>query len=131
MVLGIDEYLKENQRSQNIDFIKFQKYFQRIQKRTGSNYQDWLKAINENETSTNLYIFGHSLDVTDKDIIQELILNKNITTTIFYFDQQAYEKLISNLIRIIGKKELIKKAYKNSPSIIFKQQKRSVSKKNT
>ena len=31
-----------------------------------------------------LYIFGHSLDVTDKDILRELLLNDNVHTTIFY-----------------------------------------------
>lgn len=36
----------------------------------------------------NLYIFGHSLDITDADILRDLILNDNVYNTINYHDKQ-------------------------------------------
>ena len=134
IVLGINEYLNKKERSQNVDFIDFQKYFQRIQKRTGNEYKNWLSEINNQkydnkEPKHKLYIFGHSLDVTDSDIIKEFILNKHIETTIFYHDQQAYENRIRNLIKIIGKDELIKRTSSTHPTIIFQQQENIISTK--
>ena len=64
--------------------------------------------------SSNLYIFGHSLDITDGDILRALICNDNVNTKIFYYrekkdDKRTLEKLISNLVRVIGQDELIKR----------------------
>jgi hypothetical protein len=126
MVLGINEYLDD--RSDNIDFIAFQKYYQRIQKRTGNTYKTWLHQINREKRFSDLYIFGHSLDITDKDILKELVLNKFITTTVFYYDQAAYNQYIANLVKIIGKDELISRVYSTKPTIIFRQQCNPISK---
>lgn len=55
-----------------------------------------------------LYILGHSLDVTDGDIIRRFLCCNNITTTIYYLDNGIdLKEKISNLIRIIGQDELI------------------------
>ncbi|MGL4850138.1 MAG: AbiH family protein [Clostridium sp.] len=132
MVLGIDEYLKED-KDEKIDFIKFKKYFQRLYKETSCKYKRWLEIIKENKDGLNegnqgnihkLYIFGHSIDVTDKDILRDLILTPNLTTTIFYYDNNVKANYISNLVRIIGQDELRARAWSNNPTIIFKEQKR-------
>ena len=70
----------------------------------------------------NLYIFGHSLDVTDKDILRDLILNDNVYTTIFYHNKDAMGQLITNLVKIIGEEELIKRTGGRTKTIEFKQQ---------
>lgn len=70
----------------------------------------------------NLYIFGHSLDVTDKDILRELILNDNVNTTIFYPDKKELGKKIANLIRVIGQDELIRRTGGSTKTIEFKLQ---------
>ena len=44
MVLGIDEYLPEDRRAAEIDFIEFKKFYQRIYKGTGNEYKKWLLA---------------------------------------------------------------------------------------
>ena len=67
----------------NTEYIYFQKYFQRIQKRTGSTYQSWLvEKYNPvpTESSTNddvhrVVIFGHSLAETDKGILKDVFLS--------------------------------------------------------
>lgn len=46
LVLGIDEYLVGDERNCNTEFIHFKKFFQRIYKKTGCKYVDWLKEHN-------------------------------------------------------------------------------------
>jgi hypothetical protein len=128
MVLGIDEYLENESRNKNTDFIGFKKFFQRIYKQTGCIYQDWVNEIIETskpgcnyytlESSTsssvrnnrhNLYIFGHSLDVTDGDVLRQLILNNNVMTKIYFKDRDAMGQQIANLVKVIGEDELIRR----------------------
>lgn len=141
MVLGIDEYLPEDRKDKETYFIGFKKYYQRILKSTGCDYVDWIDSIKDAyeeacykaagfsgkmgnnsrkarptdfHCSSNLYIFGHSLDITDGDILRALICNDNVNTKIFYYrekkdDKRTLEKLISNLVKVIGQDELIKR----------------------
>ena len=109
IVLGINEYLPEKEKNTNLQFIRYKKFFQRIHKKTGCKYTDWLETINNKEGFNNLYIFGHSLDGTDGDILRDLILNNKIQTTIFYYNEEAYAQQITNLVNVIGQEELIKR----------------------
>lgn len=160
MVLGIDEYLPEDRRNKETEFIAFKKFYQRIYKQTGSEYKDWidiiiqendsyienirqhqidldknrgmgsegyrtrkeLKELKHNPPKHNLYIFGHSLDVTDKDILRDLILNDNIYTTIYYPDKDELGRKIANLVKVIGQDELIRRTGGSTKTIEFKQQ---------
>ena len=70
----------------------------------------------------NLYIFGHSLDITDKDILRDLILNDNVYTTIYYLNKDVMGQQIANLVKVIGQDELIKRTGGNTKTIEFKQQ---------
>lgn len=127
MVLGIDEYLSDEERSKNVEFIEFQKYYQRMQKRTSCYYKDWDEKIlqaskNGKDKKVELYIFGHSLDVTDKDILREFLLNDNVKTTIFIYNQKAYERGLANLVKVLGTETLLKKMYGKNRTIKFVQQ---------
>lgn len=136
MVLGIDEYLYEEDKNKKLDFIQFKKYFQRIYKKTGCIYKHWLEkqeyeqSIPEVRTfeseeepffTNNMYFYGHSLDITDKDILQELILFPKTQITIFYYSNSDYVQKISNLVGLIGQDYLIDNIYGSNPKIIFKQ----------
>lgn len=70
----------------------------------------------------NLYIFGHSLDVTDKDILRDLILNDNVFTTIYYCNKKVYGQQIANLVKVIGKDELIRRTGGKTKTIEFVDQ---------
>ena len=70
----------------------------------------------------NLYIYGHSLDITDKDILRELILNDNVKTTIFYPDKKDLGKKIANLVKVIGQDELIRRTGGSTKTIEFRLQ---------
>lgn len=162
MVLGIDEYLPEDRRNKDVEFIAFKKFYQRIYKETGSKYKEWVDKIrmsfiaskknkqdsldmmkklynspenqqnmmlwylmyqkNNNVEWNNLYIFGHSLDVTDGDVLRDLILNDNVYTTIFYLNKDVMGQQIANLVRVIGQDELIRRTGGSTKTIEFKQQ---------
>lgn len=71
-----------------------------------------------------LYVFGHSLDVTDKDILRALICNDHVKTVIYYHrenesDRTALGQLIHNLVKIIGQEELIRRTGGSKRSIRF------------
>lgn len=127
MVLGIDEYLTGENISKEINFIAFKKYYQRIHKETGCKYKNWIEQIHKDRDEIhNIYIFGHSLDITDGDVLRELILNKNVKTTIFYYNKSAYGSQIKNLVQVISRDELIQRVYGENRSIIFKQQRNPI-----
>ena len=119
LVLGIDEYLDNDRKNTDLEFLPFKKYYQRIYKATENIYLDWVDNIKKDEAEYNrkielayagkadplysipgkkryylgvssikrpqhtLYIFGHSLDVTDKDVLKLLICNNSVQTKIF------------------------------------------------
>lgn len=126
LILGIDEYLDNTDRNQYVDFIQFKKFFQRIYKGTGSSYKEWLETfeIHKKEFSKlrrglNIYFIGHSLDVTDKDILKDLMLHEGANTTIYYHNQEALSRLITNLVKVIGEDELISRTGGYHGSIKF------------
>lgn len=173
MVLGIDEYLSEDRKNKDIEFIAFKKYYQRVCKGIGYEYKillnqiqnrfheylkmrdyymemyrracqigdyidasKWRKEIDrivEKNNNNNLYIFGHSLDITDRDILRDLIMNDNVYTTIYY--HKAYDDngkddngrndlgtKIANLVKVIGQDELIRRTGGSTKTIEFKLQ---------
>ena len=145
MVLGIDEYLKPRKANKEISFIAFKKYYQRIYKGTGCKYKDWLYEIKESAKSKEmklkseypiqipfikfsnnerhkLFVFGHSLDITDKDILRDLILNDNVETQIYCVDKKDLRRKIANLIKVIGPDELIRRTGGSTKTIEFKLQ---------
>jgi hypothetical protein len=132
MVIGIDEYLDKDKKDKELDFIEFKKYYQRIYKRTGLEYSKWIDYVCSNNFSNEIYIFGHSLDVTDKDILYKLLIesnrkgNYNTKITIFFHNKKAYAQQIANVIKIIGQDELIKRVSGANPTIIFKQQQQRI-----
>lgn len=144
-VLGIDEYLPEGVRDKNTDFIQFKKFYQRIYKKTGCKYVDWLEEYETNNIGKyaslesedlNVYIFGHSLDVTDEDILRRFILDEYkkalrgdwlvVRTTIFHFNQDALGKQIANLVKVIGQDNLISMVHGSDAKIILQQQQDAV-----
>lgn len=124
IVLGIDEYLPDTEQRKDTYFLRFKKVFQRIYKKTGCNYLKWLDDIEDHfvgkaPLSSNLYIIGHSMDVTDKDILNRLITNKAIKTKIYYHSDEAYASQVENLLKIIGEDTLTDYVYGSKPKLEF------------
>ena len=76
-----------------------------------------------------LYIFGHSLDITDKDVLRDLILNDNVYTTIYYLNKGVMGQQIANLVKVIGQDELIRRTGGSTKTIEFKLQDKLVERK--
>ena len=127
LVLGIDEYLPSDRIDSDNQFVWFKKFYQRIYKETGSEYLDWIKQHDDfNEvykkgkpSHMDIFIYGHSLDVTDKDVLSRLIMMKYSTTHIFYHNRESMAKQISNLVKVIGEDNLIRKTGGKERTIKF------------
>lgn len=100
MVLGFNDEDPEN-----LDFVYFKKYFQRIQKLTG--YINEARLIDRDADLTPkpiIHFYGHSMDKTDGDIIVKLrSLARGFV--IYTYNQEDYEQKVINLIDVFGKKE--------------------------
>ena len=131
MVLGIDEYLDEELRNVRVNFIGFKKYYQRIFKQTSYDYTKWLDEREEK----NIFFIGHSLDITDRDILRDIILEEpfnnlekkmhedDIHTTIFYHSKQSNASQIENLVRVLeyDKLNALARGTDRTRSICFKE----------
>ncbi len=137
MVLGVNEYWEGPDKNTHTNFNLYKKFVQRIIKETGIDYKKALeymrsednkrRTILENRTPespyiNHIYIFGHSLDVTDGDILREVMGADDADTTIFYKDKQQQANQIANLSKVLGQDELLKSTFSTSPTIIFKRQ---------
>lgn len=131
LVLGIDEYLKGTEKDEANEFVRFKKFFQRIYKGTGCKYKRWIKDCKETVIDVydprksypdiHIYIYGHSLADTDKDILRDLILTFGASTTIFHHSKDALGDQIANLVKVIGEDTLIEKTGGIIKTITFKE----------
>jgi len=65
----------------------------------------------------NFYIWGHSLDISDKDYIIDLFslnddMDRNVRVTVYYYDPNAKFSLLNNLLAIL-KKDKVEQWMKN------------------
>lgn len=126
LVLGINETLTEDAENKIVDTVYFKKYFQRIYKKTDYTYVSWLDPTDSENYADfdTVYIHGHSLDESDKEILEKIInsvLKKDTSTVkIFYYDEKHYRQEVTNLIKVLGKDVFQKYYFQNK--IIFKKQ---------
>lgn len=125
IVLGIDEYLVDSDRDNKIDMAIFKKFIQRIRNRNDTNYRTWINRwendlleyknqdpiINKKYPKVEVYVYGHSLGVSDKDILSLCLKPENMFIKIYAYNKSEEGKLVSRLIRIIGEDTLIEKAH--------------------
>lgn len=89
-------------------FLQFKKYYQRVLNSSDLDYLKSVKLLKENKMRIStlhneLYVAGHSLDVTDEDIIKEVfsLVDKIV---IICHSTTAIADSINNLIKIYGKR---------------------------
>lgn len=124
MVLGIDDYLNEDEKFTNTNFIEFKKYYQRLIKGTNCDYKKWIDEINHTNyiIKHNIYIFGHSLASTDRDVLLDFIENEKTIITIYYNNSNQYSDQICNLVHLIGPDKLNEWVHQAKPKIKFVKQ---------
>ena len=129
MVLGIDEYWSDGKEDSQVHFAIFKKFVQRIRKKTGIENLKYIGKIESNfisngrlysgdrkpgkdysDGTTFVYVFGHSLDITDKDVLADFFNSKATAVTVYCKDKGAEGELIENVIRLIGQNTLLLKA---------------------
>lgn len=138
MVLGIDEYWSEDQRDNHTNFSIFKKFVQRIRKKTGiANYiylnniknifeesgKIWSDSADISTTYTDgttvVYTFGHSLDITDIDILKDFFKNEAVAVKVFCMDKGKEGELIANVINIVGEQYLLEQVNQAPPKMEF------------
>lgn len=115
MVLGIDDYWTDERKDTNTNYATFKKYIQRLQCKTYKTVIEMSKEISSHSFQQNehggyiydavLYFYGHSLAVTDKDILVKLLNNTLQKTVIYYRTTLDEGEYMSNLVVILGKEE--------------------------
>lgn len=118
MVLGMNDYSGSSDTC--ADFSEFKKFYQRILKYTDSKYQDWADSIQGK--AADIYIYGHSLGVTDTDILHQFLTFPGTKIYIYYCDDNAFASQVNNLIEILGKETLVKFTRRADPKITFVRQ---------
>lgn len=138
MVLGIDEYWSDEEQDKHTNFTVFKKFAQRIINKTGTENYKYFDEIKKLYKSGGLipeyiiskvYVYGHSLDITDKDVLFDFISSEATDVTIFYHDEVAESQLLSNAIKLIGEKRLLEKVNQYPPKIKFVHQKNMIERK--
>lgn len=118
-----------NDEDDDLHYVKFKKYFQRIQnklepivrKSSIFNYEEsFLSELTEEKIFCEniIYFYGVSFDKTDEDIIGEIYHSDNTKKIIvYYYDDLDYENKIVNLIQILGKDKVLED--RNSEKLEF------------
>lgn len=120
IVLGIDEYWTDERKNTHTNYAIFKKFVQRIQKNIDVDFKrvrEYKSSEFHNKTLVysikEIHIFGHSLDVTDKDILKK-IFDFNVRRIVIYcLDKLTQGEYIANIIKIIGQEEMIQRCNKN------------------
>src|SRR5699024_1065215 len=72
IILGINSDENDTVGTIDTSFVSFKKYYQRALYETDVDYLSWLRKKPQKENKINLVVMGHSLDITDQDIISAL-----------------------------------------------------------
>lgn len=104
IILGINSD-KNDEIDGDLTFIDFKKYYQRVVYGTDLDYirQLYLMKQYPNDEIT-VSVVGHSLDVTDKDSLEELFNIANYII-IYYHDKDKISQFVQNLIKLFGKQK--------------------------
>ena len=100
IVLGVNE-LKQDNTNRCIFMVK---YYQRLVKRADISYKSMPKG------DYSVTVFGHSLDVTDSDVLEPILKRAKIIE-VYYYDESDREKKIVNLISLLTKDDIEKRIY--------------------
>ncbi|MDR1872309.1 MAG: bacteriophage abortive infection AbiH family protein [Deltaproteobacteria bacterium] len=146
LVIGINDYLVKGKESEDFLFVKLKKYFQRIIKKTGSEYKDWLNKTlyrslplnqgglqkidddNYYRKKNTIHFVGHSLDKTDYESLYEIVTNNRFKIIFYYYCNEDFIMKVQKVIKLLsyngenGRDILIKRVHGEDWSIKFVDQ---------
>lgn len=102
LVLGFNNHEKF-ETSEDIQLLWFEKFFQRMLCKTGTDFFSWNNQVVDDEIHTIIY--GHSLDKTDGDFIRS-IFKSSSKITVYYYQESNLPQLISNLILVFNRNQV-------------------------
>ena len=108
IVLGINSDDSDDGTLTKTDYIAFKKYFQRLVYGTDKSYISFIEHVRKNGKvigQISLSVMGHSLDISDRDVIVDLF-SVSSSITVLYHNQAALENYVKNIVRIFGKSGL-------------------------
>ena len=111
LVLGTHSFdRKDENKNLPYDLNVFQKHNQRNKYGTIETYQGILRRIKSHKNNVTIAVIGHSLDKTDHSVLKYIFTaNKNTQINIYYHNEEAHDKLIENITKIIGEDEVTAK----------------------
>ncbi len=122
------------------DFLPFFKFYQCYKYETNTSFLKWLPDIvpkrsfsnpgykidhNSDPEKCNIYIYGHSLDPTDENILLPFFNyspeGMTVKIVIYYLDNKCRLSLEQNLVKILGRENFTKYLSGENPKISFQK----------
>ena len=116
IIIGINNDEKDELEGLDPRFIRFKKYYQRAIKDTFYSVEDFLYDEN---IEYQVAIVGHSMEITDRDILVGLMNHPRTTVEIYYHNEKAHGQQIINLISLVGKTEF--EILRNQRKVVFRK----------
>lgn len=117
IVLGINPDSSDTFENADTTFIAFKKYYQRTMLGTDKAYIRWLRDHKDSKEFIHLVVMGHSLDISDKDIISELFKLAN-EIVVLCRDKEDESKYIANLVKIFGSEKFTSFRYEKNLTFV-------------
>lgn len=106
-----------------IQIFLFLKICPANQKKTGTGIYTTLDSIEYSpillNSESTVYVFGHSLDKTDKDILSQILGHEDARVKVYCKDKGSEGELIAKMIQLIGQDNLVDKVYANPSKLEF------------
>ncbi len=105
IVLGVQADEKDELERNDSTFIMFKKYYQRSMCGTEYSLNSKINELKHYKDTIKLSIMGHSLDITDRDIIKKLFSVADRIIIYYYGDKRAQGNYLTKLIHIFGQEK--------------------------
>ncbi len=138
LVLGIDEYLRGDDRYSHTEYSSFRKFTQRILNKNSVQYSKWANEVRNSYSSngenwsgekkpeinypdsvSEIWIYGHSMDITDKDVLARFIDTDASAIHVFARNRAEEGTLLSHVLKYISQETLVRKSTTLPPRFEF------------
>lgn len=112
IIIGVNPDVNDEADSESYaetDFLRFKKYYQRVLYGSDIGYLKLINFIRENKTFIDNYyvellVSGHSLDVTDEDVLRE-VFGLSDKIVIVCHSESSIAASINNMVKYLGKRD--------------------------